>query len=244
MHATIAYCKAAVDWPEADDDNVVINSLAKREIVTLGENAVVLKFYNANLQRRHDELLEKHGLTTDYPEYQQHITLTYEPGDLDLSKVEVYKGSIVLGPEVFEELKDEVEHTEKVFDVRMQKADAKLGLAFGWAIICKINGEEYFDVQGDHIPEDAMLVAAADFMAKKRVMKLMHKGEKVGDVVFAWPLTSEISKAMGLKSDVTGLMIAVKPAGTKILAAIKSGKLTGFSIGGSRVKDEEVLEVA
>ena len=38
--------------------------------------------------------------------------------------------------------------------------DEKLDLVFGGAIISKINGEDYIDLQGDIIPEDAMLEAA------------------------------------------------------------------------------------
>jgi cation transport regulator ChaB len=124
-------------------------------------------------------------------------------------------------------------------DVVLMKADRKLGLIFGWAIISKKGGEDYYDLQGDHIPEDAMLEASADFMLNSRTLKLMHKGEKRGTVVFAWPLTTEIAKAMGLRSSVTGLMIAVKPTNKKMLKDVEDGKLTGFSIGGFRIEDED-----
>lgn len=120
------------------------------------------------------------------------------------------------------------------------KVNKKLGLIFGWAIVSKIGGEEYFDLQGDHIPEDAMLEAATEFMEKKRTLKLMHKGEPKGDVVFAWPLTEEIAKAMGIRTQVTGLMVAVKPTSKKLIEAAENGELQGFSIGGLRLVDEEV----
>lgn len=124
-------------------------------------------------------------------------------------------------------------------DVVLMKADKKLGLIFGWAIISKKGGEDYYDLQGDHIPEEAMLEASAEFMQNSRTLKLMHKGEKRGTVVFAWPLTTEIAKAMGLRSSVTGLMIAVKPTNKKMLKDVEDGKLTGFSIGGFRIEDED-----
>ena len=75
------------------------------------------------------------------------------------------------------------------------KADGSLGIIFGWSIVCKEAGEEYVDLQGDHIPEDVMLEAAADFMETNRTLKAMHKGESIGSVVFAWPLTSDLAKA-------------------------------------------------
>lgn len=121
------------------------------------------------------------------------------------------------------------------------KVDAELGLVFGFAIVCKQDGEEYFDTQGDHIPEDAMLAAAADFMENSRVAKDMHAGDQIGGVTFAFPLTEDIAKAMGLGEVAkTGLMIAMKPDDEEVLNKFRLGEYTGFSIGGRRVEDEEV----
>lgn len=121
------------------------------------------------------------------------------------------------------------------------KVDDTLGLVMGFAIICKQDGVEYYDLHNDHIPEDAMLDAASDFMLNSRVAKEMHVGGGKGSVVFAWPMTSDIAKAFGLEVKTTGLMIAMKPE-PEMLKKFQSGELTGFSIGGHRVLDEEVPE--
>lgn len=115
-----------------------------------------------------------------------------------------------------------------------------LGLVFGWAIVCKERGRPYFDTQGDHIPEESMLKAATDFMLTKRDLKVMHKGKRVGTVVFAWPVTKDIAKAMGLDGTRTGLMIGVKPDSPTIVDRFRDGQYTGFSIGGNRLVDEPV----
>lgn len=115
-----------------------------------------------------------------------------------------------------------------------------LGLVFGWAIVCDEDKQPYFDSQGDHIPQDSMMKAAMDFMLSNRDLKVMHKGNRVGKVVFAWPVTDETSKAMGLGGSRTGLMIGVKPDNTKALEKFKQGEYTGFSIGGNRLIDEPV----
>lgn len=128
----------------------------------------------------------------------------------------------------------------KQHDLSVLKVDEELGLVFGWAIISKNQGEEYFDVQGDHIPEQSMLKASTDFMLSDRVGKEMHAGGTKGTIVFAWPLTTDIAKAMGLETDRTGLMIAWKPHDVATLEKFKSGEFSGFSIGGSRHEDEEV----
>lgn len=119
------------------------------------------------------------------------------------------------------------------------KVDEGLGLVFGWAIVCLEKGERHFDLQDDHIPEASMLEAATAYMDGERAAKDMHQGPEVGKVVFAWPLTTDIAKAFGLETDRTGLMIAMRPP-SDILAKFKSGEYTGFSIGGIRVRDEEV----
>jgi Putative phage serine protease XkdF len=120
------------------------------------------------------------------------------------------------------------------------KVDESLGLVLGWAIVCKKDGADYWDLQEDHIPESSMLSAAVDFMQNSRVAKEMHAREARGDVVFAFPLTQDIAKAFGIESTITGLMIAIKPHDDAMLAKFKDGTYTGFSIGGSRLKDEEV----
>lgn len=117
------------------------------------------------------------------------------------------------------------------------KVDDRLGLVLGWAIICKVDDEDFYDSQNHHVPESLMLEAAAEFMQKSRVAGDMHitdaQGIKVadGDVTFLWPITTEIKEAFGLTINKTGLMIASHPS-PEVFAKFKSGEYTGFSIGG------------
>jgi Putative phage serine protease XkdF len=120
------------------------------------------------------------------------------------------------------------------------KVDDSLGLVLGWAIVCKKDGADYFDLQDDHIPEQSMLRAAAEFMQNSRVAKEMHEGVSAGTVVFAFPMTTDIAKAFGVETKTTGLMIGLKPDNDAMLTKFKSGELTGFSIGGFRIEDEGV----
>lgn len=129
------------------------------------------------------------------------------------------------------------------------KVDDELGLVFGWAIVSKVDGEEYFDLQDEHIPEASMLEASTDFMLSSRVQGEMHfrtgEGEVVdkGRVAFAWPMTEEVAGAFGVDTHQTGLMVAVKPDDEAILDKFRDGTYTGFSIGGRRVLSEPVEEV-
>ncbi len=127
-------------------------------------------------------------------------------------------------------------------NTKIAKVDTTLGLVMGWAIVCKQAGEDYFDLQGDHIPEASMLAAATDFMQNSRVAKDMHiqDSELPGSIVFAFPMTTEIAKSLNIETDITGLLIAMKPEDDAVLAKFESGEYTGFSIGGRRITDEEV----
>lgn len=112
------------------------------------------------------------------------------------------------------------------------KADMGLGLVFGWGMICTEKGEDYFDLQGDHICEKVMIESVTEFMANARVAKDMHTGEQIGMIVHSFPLTSEIAKAFGITCDRTGWMVAFKPNSADILKMYRDGERTGFSIGG------------
>ena len=93
--------------------------------------------------------------------------------------------------------------TFRKLDTTLVKVDDALGLVMGFAIVSKIDGEPYFDIQGDHIPEDAMLDAATDFMQNSRVAKEMHQGDQAGSVVFAFPLTTDIAKKFDIHPNQT-----------------------------------------
>ena len=114
------------------------------------------------------------------------------------------------------------------------KYNAALGLAFGFAIVCKEDGKDYVDLQDDHIPEDVMLKSAMDFMENSRVAKEMHddaKGEVPGGVVFALPLTTELAAALDITTKRTGLIIGMRP-NEAARKKFENGEYKGFSIGG------------
>jgi len=132
-----------------------------------------------------------------------------------------------------------IEPMSESFEVTCEvaKVDESMGLVFGWAIVSTEGGEPYYDLQGDHIPEEAMLKAAAGFMANSRRADEMHSRKGAGTVTFAFPLTRETANAFGIQTNRTGLMVAVKPDAA-MLKRFASGELRGFSIGGRRVRDE------
>jgi hypothetical protein len=133
----------------------------------------------------------------------------------------------------------------KVLDV-----DEKLGLVFGWGIICTKRDAEtqkrepYFDLDDppDHIPAESMLEAATDFQLNSQLTDEMHDEVPDGRVAFSFPLTEGIAKAYGIECDTEGWMVAAKPS-PEVFAKFADGTYTGFSIGGHRVEDVDAAEV-
>ena len=128
----------------------------------------------------------------------------------------------------------------KEIKVDIVKAHEELGMLFGFAIICNQDGVPYYDLQGDHVPEDAMLRAAMDFMADYRYAYESHV-YGVGTVVFAWPLTADIAEATGITTNKTGLLVGIKVDNWDIMDKFREGIYTGFSIGGI-VNESEMVE--
>lgn len=112
LHVTILYSRQAVDWMKMGDNwssdqngNLTVPAGGARIVEPLGtEGAVVLLFSSTDLQWRHRNMVEA-GASHDYEEFQPHVTITYDAGDVDLAKVEPFRGKLVFGPEIFEEIR-------------------------------------------------------------------------------------------------------------------------------------------
>lgn len=107
LHVTIASSREPVDWFDVGtaEDKVLVPRGGPRQMERFGD-ATVLLFSDWSIRWRHESLREA-GASWDHPEYQPHLTISYDAGDVDLSQVEPYQGKIVFGPELFEEIKED-----------------------------------------------------------------------------------------------------------------------------------------
>ncbi|MCM2293044.1 DUF1073 domain-containing protein [Allorhizobium sp. BGMRC 0089] len=112
LHVTIMYSPAAIDWMQAGQDTwnvdgtLTIPPGGPRVVSLFGGGAIVIEFASAALSWRHEEL-KRIGAEPTYPQYSPHITFAYQPGDVDIDKVEPYRGAIEFGPEIFAEVKQD-----------------------------------------------------------------------------------------------------------------------------------------
>ncbi|MBD9519297.1 DUF1073 domain-containing protein [Ensifer sp. ENS02] len=115
LHVTIIHTRTPLDWIQVgqagewssdEDGEMTIAPGGPRLMERFGE-AVVLQFASSRLTWRHEDI-KRLGAETDYPDYQPHVTITWNlPAGMDLSKVDPYRGKIRLGPEQFEEVNDD-----------------------------------------------------------------------------------------------------------------------------------------
>lgn len=110
LHVTIAYSETPVDWfsvGESWSPKLEISAGGPRQMEAFGEDGKykALLITASELVWRHKAIIEA-GASWSWPEYQPHISIQIG-GDIDLSKVEPYQGKIILGPEIFEELRED-----------------------------------------------------------------------------------------------------------------------------------------
>lgn len=114
LHVTVMFSRTAVDWMKMGENwaggdkegKLTVPPGGARMVDKFDGGAVVLLFASSELSWRHEEMKRK-GAEWDWPDYQPHITISYEGAPDDLRTIEPYRGKIVLGPEVFEEVKED-----------------------------------------------------------------------------------------------------------------------------------------
>lgn len=110
LHVTIAYSRDPVDWFKVGtswSERIEIAAGGPRQMERLGEDGryIALLITANDLVWRHREIIEA-GASWDWPDYQPHISIQIG-GEVDLSKVEPYQGRIILGPEIFESVRED-----------------------------------------------------------------------------------------------------------------------------------------
>lgn len=109
LHVTVMFSRVAVDWMKIGQDWSETLSIGKggpRLVERFGGGATVLLFSSWELSYRHGDMRQK-GAKYTHEEYQPHITISYE-FEGDINSIEPYTGPIELGPEIFEEIDEDI----------------------------------------------------------------------------------------------------------------------------------------
>lgn len=108
LHVTVCFSRSPVDWMAAGsawESEITIPEGGPRLMEQFGD-ARVLLFASHDLTWRH-ETFRHHGASWDHEEYQPHITISYDDASPDLRDIQPYTGEIILGPEIFQEVKED-----------------------------------------------------------------------------------------------------------------------------------------
>lgn len=108
LHVTVCYSRQSFDWSNIKPIQTNLTILpGNRSIKRLGDGleGIVLAIHSDHLQTRH-RYFKSRGASYDYPNYTPHITLSYENYDFQISKMVPFGGPIILGPEIFDDIKD------------------------------------------------------------------------------------------------------------------------------------------
>ncbi|MEG3086166.1 phage portal protein [Sphingomonas sp. PB4P5] len=109
LHVTITYSETPVDWMAMGESwrgKLEIEPGGARLVEALGPDGKykALLFTAYELISRNQEMRDK-GASFSWAEYQPHISIQLG-GDIDLANVKPYTGKIVLGPEIFEAIRE------------------------------------------------------------------------------------------------------------------------------------------
>lgn len=123
-----------------------------------------------------------------------------------------------------------------MIDVKVLKTSSKL--VYGWAMVNKIRGEygeltPYLDTDNEYFPEEVSLKAFEEYMTGDRLVDNIHDEKPIGQIIFAFPMITEIADAFGLTEHLpqTGIIVGMRVDDPEILKKYESGEYTGFSIG-------------
>ena len=111
LHSTIIYSKTPIDWMkfgEPWDAQIEIQEGGPRLHEMFGDmnDVLVLAFASREMEWRNRRARDL-GAQFDFDEYQPHISISIEAGDVDLKTLKPWTGKIVLGPEIYEEIEME-----------------------------------------------------------------------------------------------------------------------------------------
>jgi hypothetical protein len=115
-HSTIVYSRNSISFSTAERDlDPIWTAVPLAFDVFEGVvddrpgNCCVLKIKSFKMNMRHFELRKHFNATHDFPTYETHVTLSYDIGDFDVSKlrdIEVILPKLYITTEFNEELKD------------------------------------------------------------------------------------------------------------------------------------------
>lgn len=251
LHSTIIYSREAFAGYQPRMDITVVTSQPKRDewgyiidrpysLQRMGEdkNALALCFDSPELENQFYQALNL-GASWDHADHKRHVTLTYDVGDFDFTKLDLPTFELVFEPESVTVLADDWSDTFKI-DAEICKVNDEQRIVYGWASVVEKDGQLLIDHQGDLIHPEDLEKAAYQYVLDSRRGDLMHVEKGAAQLVSSIVFTKDIQKMLGINLNKVGWLVGFKVFSDEVWEGVKSGIYKDFSIGGRAIR--ELLE--
>lgn len=118
LHVTLLYSRKPCPNYEPNQNSYPMTAtpkgfeIWKSEHIEGKPNCLVLKLDCPDLVDRHNELMQEHDATFDYPEYKTHVTFSYDVGDLKAEDIPSFDADLDIVSEYKEDLRTEYKANE------------------------------------------------------------------------------------------------------------------------------------
>lgn len=126
----------------------------------------------------------------------------------------------------------EVQKWEHIVPIWFNKADPEQRIVYGVVLVPGVP-----DSQGDVVAPEDIEKAAHDFLARSRRIQVQHERPAKAEVVESYIAPADLVVA-GRRVSRGSWVMAVHVLDDELWSAVKSGRLTGFSVGGTGVREE------
>jgi hypothetical protein len=200
LHVTVCYSKRPMDWMAVPNDfmgdekgHITVRG-GPRLLDRFGDQGqvAVLLFNDYGLKWRHEAFMDA-GASFDHPEYQPHISISWDAAGVDIDKIEPYQGDLVFGPEIFEEINPDWQAglVEKAFNPNQPRdpAGSQTGGRWTAAGAGASAGDVVFEIAPN--PDNKELTARWDSLSDEEKAKISTE--------IAQEFTPEILDKLGVK---------------------------------------------
>lgn len=119
---------------------------------------------------------------------------------------------------------------------QFEKTSATGEFVSGWASVIEDDGELVIDFHDDAAEMSELRKAAHKFITNARQAKLLHKGNRIGEVVESVLIDDAFAEAHGIVHKKRGWWITMQVNDEDVRKRVRDGELRAFSIGGRGVR--------
>lgn len=128
--------------------------------------------------------------------------------------------------------------SNKIIKGSFSKVDSDKRVAYGWAYVSKVNGEDVVDHSGDVWDINEVRKTAHEFLLECRVGGEGHVTKGGAELVESIVFTKELQDSIGINLDKEGWFVGFRITDEELLQKVQNGTYSMFSIGGTGTREK------